>query len=64
MLDPLRNELKEPLAHPDWALAERMGKSARLRIEESFSIERMTRNVEDVYLRLLASRVPAQSGEH
>ena len=28
MLDQLRNELKEPLSHPDWAQAERMGTEA------------------------------------
>jgi glycosyltransferase involved in cell wall biosynthesis len=39
-------------------LAERMGRAARERIRESFSIEKMVRETEDLYLGLLGARAP------
>jgi glycosyltransferase involved in cell wall biosynthesis len=43
-------------------LAERMGRAARERIRESFSIEKMVRETEDLYLGLLGSR-PVNAGD-
>jgi glycosyltransferase involved in cell wall biosynthesis len=44
--------LKEP------ELSERMGRAARERVRESFSIEKMVRETEDLYLALLGARAP------
>jgi glycosyltransferase involved in cell wall biosynthesis len=46
----MRRLLEEP------GLAERMGWAARERIRESFSIEKMVRETEDLYLNLLGAR--------
>lgn len=44
-------------------LAAQMGVSAQRRIEESFSIEKMVRDIEGAYHSLLGSRVPNKSGD-
>jgi glycosyltransferase involved in cell wall biosynthesis len=44
-------------------LAERMGRAARERIRESFSIEKMVRETEDLYLSLLGSLTANEGGE-
>jgi glycosyltransferase involved in cell wall biosynthesis len=56
-------DLEEPLSKlvEDEDLRKEMGKRGRVRVKEAFSLERMVRELEEVYVEVLSNRGNGQS---